>query len=136
VRDEVAGLPRFRVFRYGRGRLAVARQEVDDPSRLAEDAQLLMSHRHDLLRVFNVGAAQLHYGTSAEERSGILHMVGYPMRGYGGVVSVWFRRSWASARTWHVDSEGGRPAERKPVPPGVEFHLPPLGIYCALEVRS
>jgi hypothetical protein len=136
VRDDVAGLPRYHVLRYGRGRLAVAQEEVADPSRLAEDAQLLMSHRHDFLRLFNVGAAQIHYCVSGDGQSGVLHLLGYPMRGYGGLVSVWFRRPWASARAWDVDSEEGRPAERKPVPPGAEFHLPPLGIYCALEVRS
>jgi hypothetical protein len=136
VRDDVAGLPGFRVFRCGRGRLAVAHEEAADPGRLAEDAQVLMSHRHDLLRLFNVGAVQLHYCVGADGRSGILHLLGYPMQGYGGLLSVWFRRPWASGRTWGVDSGKGRPAERKPVPPGVEFHLPPLGIYSALEVGS
>jgi hypothetical protein len=83
-----------------------------------------------------VGAVQLHYCVGADGRSGILHLLGYPMQGYGGLLSVWFRRPWASARAWDVDSAKARPAERKPAPPGVEFHLPPLGIYSALEVGS
>jgi hypothetical protein len=37
VRDDDAWLSRFRVFRYGRGRLAVAREELADPYLLAED---------------------------------------------------------------------------------------------------
>ena len=46
---------RFKLSDYGQGRLAVAREELVDPYRLAEDAQALMSHRHDLVRVFNPG---------------------------------------------------------------------------------
>src|SRR5262245_47799091 len=58
VPDESPWLPRFRVFRAGRGRLAVSRAQLGDPYLLADDAQLLMSHRHDRLRVFNPGTAQ------------------------------------------------------------------------------
>jgi hypothetical protein len=66
VPDNSAWLPRFRSLRLGRGRLAVARSEFADPYVLAEDAQLLMSHRHDRIRVFNPGTAQFHYATSAD----------------------------------------------------------------------
>lgn len=136
VHDDDAWLPRFRVFRYGRGRLAVAREELADPYLLAGDAQLLMSHRRDRVRVFNAGTAQFHHATSGDGRSGVLHTLLYPTRYPRMPLTVWFLHPWAKARVFMVDTEEAAPVGRTPVEPGVEFHLPPVPVYCALEVSA
>ena len=136
VREDDPWLSRYRIFRYGRGRLAVAREEAADPQVLAEDAQLLMSHRHDRLRVFNAGTGLFHYATSGDGRSGVLHAFLFPTPYKRPPMTVWFRQPWATARAWMVEAEEAAPTERTAVEPGVEFHLPPVPVYCALEVSA
>ena len=128
--------PRFALYRAGRGRLAVARAPVDDPDRLAEDAELIVSHRHDRVRLYNVAAGQYHYATSPDGRAGVLHLLSYPSSYPPQPVTVWFRRPWASARVWRADGGEGEPAPRAGAAGGVEFHVPPAPTYCALEVAG
>jgi hypothetical protein len=136
VHDADAWPFRYRVFRYGRGRLAVAREEVGDPQVLAEDAQLLMSHRTDRVRVFNAGVGLFHLATSGDGRSGVLQAFLFPTPYQRPPMTVWFRQPWARARAWMVDKEEAAPTGRTAVEPGVEFHLPPVPAYCALEVSA
>ena len=136
VHDGDSWLARFRVFRYGRGRLAVSRDALGDPYLLAEDAQLLMSHRRDRVRLFNAGTAQFHHATSADGRSGVLHALVFPMIYPRSAMTAWFLNRWANARVFMVETAEPTPAERAEVEPGVEFHLPPVPVYCALEVSA
>ena len=129
-------LSRFRAFQYGRGRLAVAREELADPYLLAEDAQLLMSHRRDRVRLFNAGTAQFHHATSGDGRSGVLHALVYPMPYPRGEMTASFLNPWAHARVFMVETAAPALAGRTEVAPGVEFHLPPVPVYCALEVSA
>jgi hypothetical protein len=130
------GLPQYRIFRHGRGRLAVARNAADDPQVLAEDAQLLMGHRLDRLRVYNVGAGLHHYATSRDGRSGVLHTLTFPTPYPPMPVTVWFRQAWTAARRWMPDAAEPAKAERAPVETGVEFHLASLPVYSALELSA
>ena len=128
--------PRFQVFRLGQGRVAVARTAVDDPDRLAEDAELLVSHRHDRVRVYNLGVSQYHYATSADGRSGVLHVLAYPTPYPRQAVTAWFRKPWASARDWRIEAKDASPVAGKAAGGGVEFHVPAVPAYCALEVSA
>jgi hypothetical protein len=136
VPDDTAWTPRFRIFRHGRGRLAVARAEPADPYVLAEDAQLLMSHRHDRLRVFNPGTAQFHYATSGDSRSGVLHVLPFQAPDPRMTTTVWFKHPWAKARAFLVDSAEPAPVARVAVESGIEFQLPPAPVYSALELSD
>ena len=136
VPDEGVVNPRFRVFRCGRGRLAVAREGLSAPDVLAEDAQLLTSYRRDRVRVFNLGIGQLHYATSGDGRAGVLHALHFPTPYPLMTLTVWFQRPWAMARGWAVGAEDATPAVRTLVDGGVEFHLPPVPVYCAVEVSG
>lgn len=131
---ESAWLPRFRVSRTGRGRLAVARAALGDPYLLADDAQLLMSHRHDRLRVFNPGTAQFHYAASGDGCSGILHTLRFDTPDPRQPLTVWFERPWSRAQAWTL--AGGEPVAlaRAASERGVEFTLPPLPSYSAIEL--
>ena len=128
--------PRFHVSRYGQGRLAVASEELSDPYLVAADAQVLMSHRHDPVRVFNPGTARFHYATREDGRRGVLQVFRYARRPFETQVSVWFRKPWASAHTWRMEAEGAESSERAEREPGVEFPLPPVSAYCAVEVSA
>jgi hypothetical protein len=116
--------------------VAVAGEEIVDPYLLAADAQVLMSHRYDPVRVFNPGTARHHYSASEDGRAGIVHLFRYGRRPFESQVSVWFREPWASAGAWLVDGEDAHPTVRSPRDPGVEFLLPPVSVYCAVEVSA
>jgi len=116
---------RFHLSRYGQGRLAVAREEISDPYRLAQDAQALTSHRHDLVRVFNPGTGRFAYSRSEDGRSAVLHLFPYSRYSFETHVSVWFREPWRTAATWEVGSAGPQTTERTVTETGVEFLLPP-----------
>jgi hypothetical protein len=132
--DHGATFPRFHLYRCGRGRLAVAREDFGDPDLLAEDVQLLTSHRRDRVRVFNLGFGQFHYATSADGRTGVLHTVAFPMPYPRGEMAAWFRKPWAAGRVLSVGSEA--PAKRATIDGGVEFHLSAPPVYTALEVTA
>jgi hypothetical protein len=134
VLDEGAAYPRFRVYRCGRGRLAVAREDFGDPDLLAEDTQLLTSHRHDRVRVFNLGFGQFQYATSADGSAGVLHTIAFPMPYPRGEMSAWFRKPWARGRVLSTSSEAE--AKRATIDGGVEFHLAAPPVYTALEVSA
>jgi hypothetical protein len=134
--DDALWLPRFRIFRQGRGRLAVASADFADPFVLAEDAQLLMSHRYDRIRVFNPGTAQFHYATSRDSRSGVLHVLPFSDPDPRQPTTVWFRHPWARARAFLLDDAEPAPVSRVALESGVEFQLPPAPVYSALELSD
>jgi len=103
----------------------VAREELVDPYRLAEDAQALMGHRHDLVRVFNPGTGRFTYSKSADGRSAVLHLFPYSRYSFETHVSVWLREPWRLADTWQPGAAEPEPAERTLTEAGVEFLLPP-----------
>jgi hypothetical protein len=133
---EHAWPPRFRVFDYGRGRLAVAREDIADPYILADDAQLLMSHRHDGVRLFNAMTAMFHYCLSEDGASGVLHLISFFNLFSGVPLTVWFRRDWASAHLWVPGAGEPGTAEWRPAETGVEFTLESVPDYGALEVST
>jgi hypothetical protein len=134
--DDDSWLPRFRISRYGHGRLAVSREPLVDPQVLAEDAHLLMSYRYDPVRVFNAFTGVLHYLKSGDGDTGVLHLLRYSTRFLAMPITAWFEKPWASGRTWRVGGEAAMPTERVVVESGVEFHVPAASVYSALEVSS
>jgi hypothetical protein len=134
--EESAWLPRFRVFRTGSGRLAVSRAELGDPYLLADDAQLLMSHRHDRIRVFNPGTAQFHYAVSGDGRRGIVHALRFDTPDPRQPLTLWFERPWSTARAWLPGAAEPIPLERSAAERGVEFTMTPLPSYSALELLA
>jgi len=134
--EDDAWVPRYRVFRHGRGRVAVAREEPVDPQRLAEDAQLLMSHRHDPVRLFNTMNAVPHYCTSPDGGTGVLHLVSWSGDRLRMPVTAWFRRPWAQGRIWRMDAPRPSSTERAVVEGGVEFYVRAAPVYSALEVSG
>jgi hypothetical protein len=134
--DESAWFPRFRVFRCGKGRLAVSRAELEDPSLLADDAQLLMSHRYDRLRLFNPGTAQFHYLRSIDGRTGVLHALRHDTPDPRQPLTAWFEEPWSHARVLTAAGADGAPVAREASEHGASFTFTPLAGYSALELLA
>jgi len=127
----------FDVSVFGKGRLAVARKAIADPYEVAVDTQFLLSHRNDLVKIYN-GATSgcTRYTASADGKTALLQCLSYADGGRAGARTIWVREKYRSARLWAI---GAPPAPLNGQPPddymGAEYHLPANAPqnYVALE---
>jgi hypothetical protein len=129
---------RFDLRALGKGRLAVAKEELVDPFQMAVDIQGIFSRANDLVRLFNgTTAGGVNYTTSPDGKKALIQVLNYS--GGGGragtpSVSVWVRRSYRSARLWSVDA--AQPAPLKAVSAdggGYEYHIDLMPSFAAIE---
>ena len=128
----------FDLRALGKGRLAVAKEELVDPFQMAVDIQGIFSRANDLVRLFNgTTAGGVNYTTSPDGKKSLIQVLNYS--GGGGSagtpsVSVWVRRSYRSARLWSVDA--AEPAPLKAVSAdggGYEYHIELMPSFAAIE---
>jgi hypothetical protein len=131
-----ASHPRFRVASVGKGTIAAAPKDFDDPYLIASDTQILMSHRHDPVRLWNAGSLGSHYTVSADGRQAVLHLINFSARRRDEPVSVWLARPYRTARWWRIDSSQPATLKLAPQQGGVEIHLPPVPVYAAIELTA
>ena len=73
--------PRYYGWAAGKGRIARSIAPPDDPYQMANDAVLLVSHRYDLVRFWNAGAAGSYYAVSPDRKQAVVHLLFYANRG-------------------------------------------------------
>ncbi len=127
---------RWDVYPLGQGKLAVAKDEAQDPYLIASDAPLLVSRRYDVAHYFNFATLNGYYTVSPDGRKGLVHVLNYATRTWGHPVSITSPRKWTSARLWRFDTETPAALEIVPQGSGVEVHLPPFGAYAAIELGA
>jgi hypothetical protein len=133
----LAGSPtvRYTLYSVGKGRIAVAGEgEMSDPYLVAADTQVLLSHRHDLIRLWN-GGSMGAYPTGNDKRS-VVHLINYSGQPGADPVSFWIAGDFQS-----VTMHSFEYSEPKKLPVlrrrnGMEVHLPPIAVYAALEAGS
>ena len=127
---------------WAKGRLAVARQALTDPYQVAAETQLLLSHRYDLVKIYNApSSGGTRLTAPAEGRKALLQCVSYADggRGGGGLRTIWIREQFAKARLWGIGNDpvsiAAEPSEEYT---GVEYHLPTTAprSYLALEFEA
>jgi len=125
--------PRFTIQAYGKGRIAVSRQDYGDPWILARDAHLLMSRRWDSIRLFNAGSMLAHHTVSPDGNSSVVHLLNYTCRPSANIVSLQ-APSNARAAVLHT-------LDRPPSRIGItvrdnrsEIDVPAFPAYCAIEL--
>jgi hypothetical protein len=127
---------RYQVRRLGKGRLAVAKEETQDPYEIARDAHLLLSHRNDPLEFFNAASMNSYYTITEDRKKALVQIVNYSMRPAGHPVSVKFPERYRAARLWTLESKAPASLEVEAVDRGVEIHLPPFSVYAAMELEK
>jgi hypothetical protein len=126
----------------GKGRVAVARQGFSDPYQVAVDTQFLLSHRYDLVKIYNAPSSGCTRFT-APPGSGkaLVQCVSYADggRGGGGLRTVWIHDRFGKARLWSIGSDPvSISAEPSDEYMGVEYRLPASAArsYVALELEA
>jgi hypothetical protein len=122
---------RYSVYPSGQGRLALAR-EMDDPYLVAADAQVLLSHRNDVMRMWNGGALGSYLTGNGQLT--VVHLINYAGRPGTDDLSVWVAGSFRKAAMYDLETKEPKALEILPQRGGAELHLPPVGIYAALEL--
>lgn len=126
---------RFGFWNLGKGRLAVAREEFLDPAVLAVDAHILLSHRNDLVQVWNAGSMITLYTGSADGRKVVVHIIDYSARPVE-FMSLRVLRQFHTARLWIPGLAAAKPLRPVLDARSTEFHLPPLASCAAIEMEA
>jgi hypothetical protein len=126
--------PRYAARTLGKGRLAIAKADPDDPYVLASDSALLISHRYELLRFWNGGALGSFLTVAPDRKRAVAHLLFYADRGPDHV-SVRILGRYRKASLWTTDRQEPRPLEMEIQKDAVELHLPVVSQYAAAELE-
>ena len=69
----------------GKGRIAFAKSEFDDPWVVAQESVLLISHRYDLLRFWNGGSVGSYFTVAPDRKRALVQILFYAERGLDDV---------------------------------------------------
>jgi len=142
--------PRYAGRVLGKGSVAVAKsKDAADPYMMANDAVVLVSHRFDLLRLWNTGSVSAYLSEAPDGKRAVVQMVFYAremngaMAAHGPVnVSVRVAGRYRTARLLTFDKQPlalGQPDDHGIGmvidEDSVELHLPPLSCYAGCRVR-
>ena len=119
----------------GKGSVAAATRDWDDPYFVAADVHNLVRRRNDPVTLFNARSLWAHYSVAPGGPGALLQLVAFTGRPNESV-SLAPARPWRSAAMYTIGLDV--PAILKPVQADgrPEFHLPAFSYYAALEFRS
>ena len=120
---------------FGRGSVAAATRDWDDPFFLAAEVHSLVSRRHDPVRLFNGRSLWAHYALPANGSAALLQLVSFAGRPNNSV-SVATARPWRSAAMHVIGAETPTVLEPHKVEGLTEFNLPRFSYYAALEFQA
>ncbi|MCP5117027.1 MAG: hypothetical protein GY953_39895, partial [bacterium] len=118
----------------GQGRIGVPKEEWSDPYLLAGDVHLLMSRRHDVVRIWNGGTMNAHYAAAPDGGRGVVHLVNYSYRGGVNEVTLGFSEPYSEAEVYTLTGSKRVEAVKRRL--GVEVPLPAFSTYAAIELRG
>lgn len=128
--------PRYQMKPFGRGRMAVAHQQPEDPYEMAQDVQILLSHRHDLVRFFNGFLLGAYATVSPDGRRRLEHIVNYGGGPGYDPATARIAGRFRAAKLWSCERAEARPLPMLPQGDAVEVHLPRLDVYGGIELEA
>jgi hypothetical protein len=117
----------------GKGRIAYAKAEFDDPWTIAQESMLLISHRYDLLRFWNGGSVGSYFTMAPGRRRALVHILYYADLG-PDESGVRVAGNYRSAKLWTLDGKSSS-LDIVPQKDAVELHLPAVAQYGAAELE-
>jgi hypothetical protein len=130
---------RYAFYSLGKGQIAIAKQDLDDAYLLARDVPAMVSHRHDLLRVFNANAAIAYYTVPRRAGVGLLQLVnyaGWSRQEVSGPITVRIAERYHSARLRTIDAPEAKSVEISYEQGGSLVLLPTVDVYAAVELGA
>jgi hypothetical protein len=127
--------PRYRWSSLGKGKVAVSRVAPDDPWVWATESVVMVSHRYDLVRYWNSGAAGSFCTMAPDGKQALAHLLFYSDRSPDSA-TVRVAGRYRSAKMYIPGGSASKTAELVPQRDAVEIHLPPVPQYVALELDT
>jgi len=129
--------PRFSFYSLGKGGLAVAKEADPDPFFLVKDVPGLISHRHDLLRLFSANAGILYYTVAPAGNPGLVQLINYASSSRGAwPITVRIAERYRTARLRTIDQPEPRNIEIASKQGASQLFLPPIPVYAAVELGA
>ena len=126
--------PRYALKIFGKGRLAMATPDFEDPYVVANDSVVLISHRYELLRFWNGGAIGSYFTAAPDRKRAVVHMLFYAFILGDNRPTVRVAGQYKTARLWTLDQPAPRVLDIEIKEDAVELHLPPVRGYAAAEL--
>jgi hypothetical protein len=123
----------YQVHRVGKGRVAVPQEAWYDPYLLVREVHLLMSHREDVVRIWNGSDVSSYFLSTPMGDKGVVHLLQY-----GGArtqpVTVGISKSYRSVRVHNLETE----KTVKPIKGELGFEIPvgEFSAYAAVELEA
>jgi len=123
----------YRIHRAGKGRVAMPPEAWYDPYLLMGEVHQLLSHREDVVRVWNGADMNSHFVAPPGQERGVVHLIHYSS-GTTQPVTLGFSRPYRRARVYTLD--GSRDIQPEAGGLGIEFPVGEFSSYAAVEVQS
>lgn len=128
--------PRYTLRGFGKGRVAIANADLEDPYLVANDSVILVSHRYELLRLWNPGAVSSCLTVAPDRRRAVVQIVFYASARVTDGLTVRVAGQYRTARLWTLDQATARDVEMVTQKDAVELHLPLVTVYAGVELES
>jgi hypothetical protein len=125
--------PRFIVAKAGKGRIARSVAPPDDPWQFSNDAVIVVSHRHDLVRFWNSGSAGSSYFVSPDGKRAVVNLLFYANRGPDSA-SVRVAGPFRKVKASMVDVPEIAGVTTELQKDALEVHLPQVSQFVSLEL--
>ena len=125
----------FNLYNWGKGKVASPQEEWYDPYILVADVHMLISHRLDVVRLWNASVMNSHYTAAPDGKRAVVQLLSYGgSRRNEELVSLRVAAAHGKARMFTLDG----PAEVELVrhAGGTEARLPPFRTYAAVEFEA
>lgn len=127
--------PGYNVYSTGQGLIDVPGDGFQDPYQVAVDAHLLASRRNDLVRLYNPGSTSCRASIDPGSRKRLVQILNYSSNP-ADFVTLWANTRSHSAHLWRPETLAPLPVQGIDAKPGIEFSLPAISVYSALEFGS
>jgi hypothetical protein len=121
------------IRRYGRGRIAMPVEKWTDPFTLVDQVHVLLSHREDVIRVWNAADMDTYYLASPKEDRAVTHLIPYASSRTPQIV-LGFNRPFRSARV--LTLEGERVVQPLKGQLGIEIPVPEFTDFAAVTLEA
>jgi len=125
----------YELYNLGKGQIAVAEEGFQAPDQVAADAHLLLSRRNDIVRLYNRATVNCHSSFDPARKKRLVQVLNYSIKPADSV-TLWVNDDVKSARLWQPGTNEAATVQGVAASPGMEFRLPPLSLYCALEFEG
>jgi len=125
----------YDLYNLGNGQIAVAQEGFQAPDQVALDTHLLLSRRNDLVRLYNPGSVNCHSSIDPAHQRRLVQVLNYSVKPADSV-TLWVNDDVKSARLWRAGATEALALPGVEAAPGMDFRLPPLSLYCALEFEG